>query len=68
MFYGGGLKLFGEQALANGVAIAWSFPLTLLIMFVLKKTMGVRVDESVEQTGLDLALHRETAYHSEVMG
>jgi Amt family ammonium transporter len=68
LFYGGGLKLFGEQALANGVAIAWSFPLTLLIMFVLKKTMGVRVDESVEQTGLDLALHRETAYHSEVMG
>ena len=33
-----------------------------------KKTMGVRVDDSVEQTGLDIALHRETAYHSEVMG
>ena len=68
LFYGGGLSLLGEQALANIVAIVWSFTFTILIMIVLKKTMGVRVDESVEQTGLDLALHRETAYHSEVMG
>ncbi|MFT3851160.1 MAG: ammonium transporter [Ilumatobacteraceae bacterium] len=68
LFYGGGLRLFGEQALANFAAIVWSFALTFVIMIVLKKTIGVRVDESVEQTGLDLALHRETAYHSEVMG
>jgi Amt family ammonium transporter len=68
LFYGGGLELLGEQALANLVAIVWSFAFTLLIMIVLKKTIGVRVGESVEQTGLDLALHRETAYHSEVMG
>jgi Amt family ammonium transporter len=68
LFYGGGLRLFGEQALANFAAIVWSFVLTFVIMIVLKKTIGVRVEESVEQTGLDLALHRETAYHSEVMG
>ena len=68
LFYGGGLRLLGEQALANAAAIVWSFVFTLVIMIALKKTIGVRVDESVEQTGLDLAMHRETAYHSEVMG
>ena len=29
LFYGGGLSLLGEQLLANGVAIVWSFALTL---------------------------------------
>ena len=64
IFYGGGAKLLGEQALANGVAILWSFPITLVLMLVLKKTVGVRVDPETESNGLDLALHSETAYHS----
>ncbi len=64
LFYGGNLRLLGEQALANGVAIVWSFTLTLGIMILLKKTIGVRVEAEAEATGLDLALHGETAYHS----
>jgi Amt family ammonium transporter len=64
LFHGGGLSLFGEQALANGVTIVYSFVVTLVIMLVLKKTIGVRVPEDVEASGLDLALHAETAYHS----
>jgi ammonium transporter, Amt family len=63
VFYGGNLRLLGEQALANGSAIVWSFGMTLAIMIVLKKTIGVRVDVEAETTGLDLALHSETAYH-----
>jgi Amt family ammonium transporter len=63
LFYGGGLKLFGEQALANVVAIVWSFALTYGIMMVLKATIGVRVSEEAEVQGLDLAEHAETAYH-----
>lgn len=63
IFYGGGAKLLGEQALANGAAIVWSFVLTFVIMTVLKKTIGVRVSEEAESTGLDLSLHSETAYH-----
>jgi Amt family ammonium transporter len=63
LFYGGDAGLLLEQALANGVAIVWSFVLTFLIMTVLKKTIGVRVEEQDEYTGLDLALHAETAYH-----
>jgi ammonium transporter, Amt family len=64
IFYGGNLDLLLEQALANGAAIVWSFVITLAIMVVLKKTIGVRVSDEDEATGLDLALHSETAYHS----
>jgi Amt family ammonium transporter len=62
LFHGGGLELFGEQALANGVTIVYSFVVTLLIMLALKATIGVRVSEEVEHSGLDLAEHAETAY------
>ncbi len=63
IFYGGSAQLLAEQALANGAAIVWSFTVTLAIMIVLKKTIGVRVDAEAEYTGLDLSLHSETAYH-----
>ena len=63
LFYGGGVRLLLEQLLANGAAIVWSFVMTYAIMKVLQKTIGVRVDAETETTGLDLALHSETAYH-----
>ena len=43
LFYGGGLSLLGEQILANGAAIVWSFAMTFGIMIALKNTIGVRV-------------------------
>jgi len=64
LFHGGGLDLLLEQALANGVAIVYSFIVTFVIMIALKATIGVRVDEDVERSGLDLAEHAETAYSS----
>ena len=63
LFYGGGLSLLGEQLLANGVAIVWSFVLTFVIVKALQLTIGIRVAEEEEVTGLDLAEHGETAYH-----
>ena len=62
-FEGGGLQLFGELALANGVTIIYSFAVTTLIALALKATIGLRVDEETEVNGLDLAEHAETAYH-----
>ncbi|MFP5256644.1 MAG: ammonium transporter [Acidimicrobiia bacterium] len=62
VFHGGGWDLFLEQALANGVTIVYSFVVTGLIMLALKATIGVRVSEETEATGLDLAEHAETAY------
>ena len=63
IFYGGDASLLLEQALVNGVTIAWSFPITLLLMLALKKTIGVRVSIEEEQIGLDQTQHAETAYH-----
>ena len=63
IFYGGDLTLLIEQAIANGAAIVWSFILTFVIMKVLDATIGVRAEEQAELTGLDLALHSESAYH-----
>jgi ammonium transporter, Amt family len=63
-FYGGGLELLGVQALANGAVIIYSFVVTALIMLALKATIGVRVSEDIETSGLDLAEHAETAYSS----
>ena len=63
LFYGGGLSLFGEQLLANLVAVVWSGALTFGIMIALKNTIGIRVSDEAEETGLDLSEHAETAYH-----
>ncbi len=64
LFYGGGLKLLGEQALANGVTIVYSAAVTALILLALKATIGIRVSDEVEDSGLDVAEHAETAYNS----
>lgn len=63
IFYGGDVGLLAEQALANGAAMVWSFAITLVIMLILKATIGVRVSAQDEADGLDYALHAESAYH-----
>ena len=63
VFHDGGWGLLGEQALANGVTIVYCFIVTTIIMVVIKATIGVRVSEEVEYSGLDLPEHAETAYH-----
>jgi len=64
LFYGGGLNLFGWQALAAGSVMVYSFVVTLVIVLVLKKVLpgGIRVDAEEEESGLDLNEHSETAY------
>ena len=64
LFHDGGWSLLGEQALANGVTIVYSFVVTLLIALAIKATIGIRVSEDTEAAGLDLAEHAETAYHT----
>ena len=62
LFYGGGWTQLGSQAIAAGFAVVVSFVATLIIGLALKYTMGLRVTESVEVGGIDLAEHGETAY------
>ena len=56
-----------EQVFIQLVSIvatwAWAFIVTALILWVIKLTMGLRVEENDEQIGLDLTEHGETAYH-----
>jgi len=64
LFFGGGWSLLGEQILAVGVVLAFSFVVSMLIGMALRRTLrgGVRVTEDEEDTGLDLTLHSETGY------
>ena len=47
-----------------GVAIAWSLSIvgTLIILFLVDKTIGLRVSEEEEREGLDLSQHGEEGY------
>jgi len=62
LLYGGGLEQLGRQAVAVLAALGYSFTVTLLIGWVLHRTMGFRVLRDHEVSGVDLALHSETAY------
>ncbi len=62
IFFGGDWSLLGTQALAIVAVFAYTLVVTALIAWLLKVTMGLRVAESTEITGLDTTLHAETAY------
>jgi len=64
LFLGGGFDLLLEQALANIAAIVYSGVMTAIILLAIKATIGIRVSEEVEDAGLDVAEHAETAYSS----
>ena len=62
LFYGGGIEQLGVQALGPVAVGLYSFTIAWIIGKVIDKTMGFRVAEEDEVTGIDLAEHAETAY------
>jgi Amt family ammonium transporter len=58
----GNWAIMGPQFISIVATIAYSFIITFVVMKVLEKTIGVRVDEAAEETGLDLAEHAEVGY------
>lgn len=62
LFYGGGTALLGKQALGVGLVMAYSFIMTLIIGFLIEKTIGFRVKGEKELAGVDLTEHAESAY------
>ena len=62
LFYGGGTTLLGKQALGVGLVMTYSFVMTLIIGFVIEKTIGFRVKSERELAGVDLTEHAESAY------
>ena len=61
VFFGGGILLW-NQILSIVVVMAFSFVATFVIAKVLDSTIGLRVSESTEMTGLDVSDHGEAAY------
>ncbi|WP_067718064.1 ammonium transporter [Nocardia yamanashiensis] len=69
LFYGGGVDQLWRQSVAALAVLVYTFVMTMIIAKVMQLFGGIRADEDHEDTGLDLAVHGETAYvldHSEM--
>jgi ammonium transporter, Amt family len=62
LLYGGGVDQLWRQAVAAGAVLVFSFVLAYLIGTIIDRTMGFRIDEEAEVTGVDLRTHAESAY------
>ncbi|MDT7548229.1 MAG: ammonium transporter, Amt family [Actinomycetota bacterium] len=62
LLYGGGLEQLGRQSVGVLAATAWSFLATYLLARAVNRVIPLRVSEEEEATGLDQALHAESAY------
>lgn len=58
----GSHQLFNSQMIAILVTAVYSFVLTVIILKVIDKIIGLRVDEEAEVSGLDISQHGETGY------
>ena len=62
LFYGGGLDQLGKQALGVGAVLGYSLVVSAVLALALDKTIGMRVPEDDEISGIDQVEHAETAY------
>ena len=67
LFTGGGMDQLTVQALGVGLCFAYVFPVSLVIWFILKATLGLRVTRQEEIEGLDIGEHGNEAYPGFVM-
>jgi len=63
LFYGGGASQLIAQLIGVGAVAIWAMGLGFLVFFGLKKTIGVRVSRRIEEEGLDIYEHGESAYN-----
>ncbi|MFF4862028.1 ammonium transporter [Streptomyces sp. NPDC001231] len=62
LFYGGGLEQFWKQCAGVFAILAYSLIASGVLAFLLDRTIGMRVIEDEEISGIDQAEHAETAY------
>ncbi len=53
---------FGIQAAAVGVTIVYAAVMSIILLFLVEKTVGFRLGETEEMSGLDHSLHGEQGY------
>jgi Amt family ammonium transporter len=68
LFFGGSADQLWKQVLGAGAVLVFSFVLTLVIGTVIQKTMGFRIDEEDEITGIDNVVHAESGYDFASLG
>jgi ammonium transporter, Amt family len=68
LFYGGGLDQLWRQVVGALAVLVFSFVLTLIIGFVIQKTIGFRITEEEEITGIDNVVHAESGYDFASLG
>lgn len=62
LFFGGGFRLLGVQALGAVSVFAWVGITTFIMFTIIKKTIGLRVSREHELRGLDIEEHGMEAY------
>ncbi|MFC8504382.1 ammonium transporter [Pedococcus sp. NPDC057267] len=62
LFYGGGFAQLWAQFLGAATVLVFSFVVTYVIGLAIHKTIGFRVAEADEVSGVDLSEHAESAY------
>ncbi|MGF1587415.1 MAG: ammonium transporter [Bacteroidales bacterium] len=63
LFYGGGAGQLLTQLIGVLAVAAWAMGTGFILFTILKKTIGLRVSKRVEEEGLDIYEHGETAYN-----
>ena len=62
LFYGGGFELLLVQIIGIIAVGAFVFASSLLVWYLIKKTLGIRVSQEEEIAGLDIGEHGNIAY------
>ncbi|MDQ0764186.1 ammonium transporter [Streptomyces canus] len=62
LFYGGNADQLWKQCAGVFAVLAYSLIASAILAFLLDKTIGMRVEEDEEISGIDQAEHAETAY------
>ena len=62
LFYGSA-SLLGAQCIAIGVTIVYAFVVSYILLKVVDRLFGLRVELSEERSGLDITQHEEAAYN-----
>jgi Amt family ammonium transporter len=68
LFYGGGLDQLWRQGLGAFAVLLYSLVVTFVIGTIIQKTIGFRITEQDEVTGIDSIEHAETAYDFASLG
>ncbi len=68
LFYGGGVEQLWKQIVGAVAVLAFSFVMTLVIGFLIQRTIGFRLTEEDEITGIDNVVHAESGYDFASLG